>query len=189
MLSPGALNSSFATYWSELDRCRAAGAYWALLHLTVCLPDVCAALQSDDGESAGRLYSEWCDKYVSHAMLSGGERWRMRCKVLHQGRATTDVINGRYVGFSFGQPSVDGHVDHMRVDGTALNLDVGHFYAETRAGVERWIQAVEATPGNTVALNVERHLGSLVRVRSLPFPTQAPASPGSPSLVTTLKTS
>ena len=172
-----------------MEKCRNAGAYWSLLHVAVCLPDICAALESNDGEANGSRYINWCDRHLSDPILSGAERYRMRCKVLHQGRASTDQPAGRYVGFSFGQPATTGAVDHRRAAGTTLNLDVGMLAQETKAGVVEWIQQLEASPSNPEALNTLRNLPSLVQVRQLSFPSPPINVPGSPPFVTTFKTS
>ena len=190
MLIPGSLQAALATYWDEMDRCRTSGAYWALLHITVCLPDLCAALQSANGEATTQRYVKWCNTYVPSAVLSGEERYRMRCKVLHQGRATTDQPSGRYVGFSFGQPSPAGHVDHLRVDAGCLNVDVGCLAGEVQAGVVQWARTLEANPSSADAEHAFKNLSSLVRVRQLSFPIPAPVGiPGMSQFVTTLKTS
>ena len=189
MLVPGTLNTVFSTYWLEMERCRNARAYWALLHVSVCLPDICAALQAPNGETTGPRYIDWCEKYLPDPLLSGAERYRMRCKVLHQGRATTDLAASRYIGFSFGQPSPSGHVDHKRVDAGALNLDVGLVAEETRQAVARWIHVLESNPVCAEAMDVAVNLGSLVQVRQLPFPVPNPSQPGVPTFESTLKTS
>ena len=88
MLTPGSPGQAFSAYWQDMDRCRNARAFWSLLHVTICLPDICAALQSENGETKGARYISWCDKYLLNPMLSGSERYQMRCKVLHQGRAS-----------------------------------------------------------------------------------------------------
>lgn len=189
MLAPGTLHAAFTTYWSDMDRCRNAGAYWALLHVTVCLPDICAALESADGETTGSRYVAWCERYLPDPLLSGAERYRMRCKVLHQGRATTDQPACRYVGFSFGQPAATGEVDHRRVDGLALNLDVGLLADEMKQSVTRWIRYLESNLGGPEALNVVRNLPSLVQVRQLAFPAPLGGASSIPGLGITLKTS
>ena len=129
MLTLGALDKTFRMYWEDMERCRAGGAYWSLLHVTVCLPDICAALESQNGRTLGALYIAWCDTYLQDTMLTGEERYAMRCKVLHEGRA--HVGQGRrYSGFAFTQPAANGQVDHRRVDGTTLILDVGKLSEE-----------------------------------------------------------
>src|SRR5258706_13882456 len=109
------LRTAFRMYWDDMDRCRNGNAYWSLLHVTVCLPDICASLGSDNGETSRTRYVAWCDRYLPDPLLSGPERYRMRCEVLHHARASTDQP-GRYIGFSFGQPTPSGQEDHRRVD-------------------------------------------------------------------------
>lgn len=177
MLKPGLLGQAFAIYWDDMERCRAGGAYWSLLHVTVCLPDICAALQSDNGDTRPALYKAWCNDHLPDPMLSGAERYRMRCTVLHQGRASTGQP-GRYTGFAFTQPASTGQVYHRRVDGKTLALDVGLLAQEVRSGVDRWIGHVEARPTSREATNVERNLPSLVRVRQF----VVPVTPGTVSI-------
>jgi len=162
-MNPGEINKAFEAYWTEIDVCRKAKAFWALLHITVCLPDICAALESDGGEATGKLYIKWCDKYLPSTALSGEERYSMRCTVLHQGCSFLRQP-ARYRGFAFGQPSQSGAIDHNRVEGTVLHLDVGELATEMKHGVQKWINDIEADKGR-VSKNGERNLNSLVRVR------------------------
>jgi hypothetical protein len=173
MLTRGALDKVFQMYWDDMGRCRAGGAYWSLLHVTVCLPDICAALESDNGKTNGERYINWCGDYLRDVMLTGEERYWMRCKVLHEGRAQTGRP-GRYTGFAFTQPAATGDVDHRRVDGTTLVLDVGKLSAEYERGVRDWIRIVEAGPANQIAPNVAKNLQTVVRVRPALLPTKVP---------------
>ncbi len=182
MLTHGKLGPAFDIYWDDMDRCRKAGAYWSLLHVTVCLPDICAALQSDDGETSKGRYIAWCDQHLSDPSLSGAERYRMRCKVLHQGRATVDQA-GRYGGFSFAQPAATGQIDHKRLEGNTFVLDVGQLSEEARLAVAQWVCGLEANPASSEALNVERNLHTLVRVRQFPLPATAATVPTTPPTV------
>jgi len=152
-----------------MKRCRDGKAYWSLLHLTVCLPDICAALQSKNGDTKGALFVAWCNQFLKDPLLNGDETYMMRCKVLHQGRAVTGKT-GRYSGFSFGQPASHGTVDHKRVDGPVLHLDVGEFSNEVKQAVERWIQHIESNSNSAEALAVEKNLPSLVRINAAKVP-------------------
>jgi hypothetical protein len=163
---PEALTGAFQTYWDDMERCRQAKAYWSLLHVAVCIPDICCALQSADGETRRKRYIKWCNRWLNNPRLNGAERYRMRCKLLHQGRASRDK-RGRYAGFSFGQPSGDGVVDHMRPERRVLHLDVDELFKETKDGVERWIKSLEANPLGRKARDVEKHLKFLVKVKPI----------------------
>jgi hypothetical protein len=179
LLQAGELNRAFGIYWDEMDLCRRAGTYWALLHVTVCLPDICAALQTASGETIGQnatLYKGWCETYLQNPKISCDERYQMRCKVLHQGRASIPG-SPRYSGFAFTQPAPTGEVYHEQLDpkGTFV-VDVGRLAEETRAGVQRWIAALEGNPTGDAAMNVAKHLHSLVQVRQF----EIPPKPGMP---------
>jgi len=170
MLKKGHLSTAFKVYWDDAQSCLEAKAYWCLLHVTVCLPDVCAALQSRNGETDGEKYKKWCDKYfkrdvLKRDVLTGIERYEMRCKVLHQGRAQVSKKR-RYTGFAFGQPDAFGRVDHLRVDGCTLHIDVGELHRETRKAIRAWIVELESNPSSAKANYAAKNLSLLVHVSS-----------------------
>ncbi len=173
MLRVDDLGSAFQLYWNDFERCQRSGAFFALLHTTVCLPDICAALESANGESTGAKYSTWCDKYFSHPELRGSERWKMRCKILHQGRAIAGQA-GRYSAFVFGEPDSSGTADHLRVDGATLHVDVGRLFVETRQAVAKWISALESNPSSAESLWAAKHLKLLVRISPHKVPISGP---------------
>jgi len=167
-MKSGVLAARFGVYFDEMQRCRKAGAYWALLHITVCLPDICAALQSVDGETKGQRYKAWCSSYANDAALTPDERWLMRNNILHQGRASALKGIGRYVGFAFGRPASTGHVDHKRLDRGILHLDVGQLAQEMSASVQVWIEHIENNPATSEASAVQNNLAALVQVQDTP---------------------
>src|SRR5438034_10773126 len=138
-----ALATAFQMYWEDLERCRSAKAYWSMLHVIVCIPDICGALQAPNGEATQRRYEAWCNKYLVQPLLSAAERYVIRCALLHQGHAITGK-SVRYIGIAYGQPSSSGTVDHMRVDGEALHLDASKLMDETKLAVDRRIQLLTA---------------------------------------------
>jgi hypothetical protein len=61
------LRNDFALYVEEIERCEKAKCYWALLHVLLTLPDVCATLETDSTSkkpSVGDRYIAWCDAYL-----------------------------------------------------------------------------------------------------------------------------
>lgn len=174
MLKTGVLAPAFKVYRDEMQVCLSSKAYWALLHVTVCLPDVCAALQSNDGEANPSRYKYWCDVYFNDPRLNnfrGVELYEIRCKVLHQGSASAK--KGQYAGYSFAQPSSSGAIDHGRLDGTTLIVDVGELSKKVEDAVESWIAVLESKPNGTEATNTDKNLKTLVQVRQFPIPPQA----------------
>lgn len=149
-----------------LPGCRA---HWALLHVTVCLPDICAALESDDGTTRKSLYVDWCHRYVADQQLSGEELYGIRCKVLHEGQATAKD-SPRYGGYAYAEPASLFEAYHKQVelqqDGTQqLVLDVTELSRDVERGVNTWIQHLEANPASPEAVNTQRHIPFLVRTR------------------------
>ena len=174
MLMKGDLSTAFKIYWDNAERCIQAKAYWFLLHVTVCLPDICAALQSRDGVARPEKYKKWSDKYFRQDALTGLERYEIRCKVLHQGRVRSK--RGRYSGFAFGQPDASAKVDHLRVDGRTLHIDVAMLYDETRRAIRAWIIELESNPTSDKASYAAKNLPLLAHVsnQSVPLATSGP---------------
>ena len=184
MLAKGELSNALEVYWRDAARCFNSKAFWCLLHVTVSLPDVCAALESTDGNATFQRYKNWCDKYFAQPALNGTERYKIRCKVLHQGRARPSRP-GRYAMFAFGQPHSSGAVDHLRVDGSTLHIDVGELYKETYQAIEKWIGTLEGSLASAEANNVAKNLPLLVRVTT---PTVPVSTSAGTSFVTINKT-
>jgi len=178
MLTAGTLEAAFGVYWDEMRRCRDAGAYWSLLHVTTCLPAICAAMQTDSGDTRGedkKLYTAWCDQYLQEPRLNGVECYEMRCKILHQGRA--QAAAGRYAGFAFIQPAPAGQPYHLVVENESkLVLDVSRLADGMQQAARRWIGVLESSPNTPAAINASRHVTSLVQVR----PFRVPQAPGTP---------
>lgn len=88
MLNRQWLEQTFKVYFDEMQRCVKGKCYWALLHLVLVLPDVCAAMESVNGESDDGRYRNWCKRYLSDEMINPDDWYRMRCVILHQGRTS-----------------------------------------------------------------------------------------------------
>ena len=80
--------------------------------------------------------------------------------------------------FAFGQPHSSGAVDHLRVDGSTLHIDVAELYKETCQAIEKWIVTLEGNLASAEANNVAKNLPLLVRVTTsiVPVPTSAGTS-------------
>src|SRR5215472_14803882 len=99
------LEQAFATYFSEMDKCKTSGCHLALLHIVVVLPNICAALESQNGEADGNAYKRWCGERLPSHVLSPDERWEMRCALVHEGKTLPDSrARYRYASYSFMPP-------------------------------------------------------------------------------------
>jgi hypothetical protein len=193
----GELEQAFKTCLDEMDKCERAECYWALLHMVVVLPDICAALEHDKGDTSGeigRCYESWCERYWCSATISARRRWEIRCALLHQGR--TVLKDGET--FSYIRPAPSGSKVHEYVhpDEPNTTLEVHKLAAEVKRAIRAWFRDLTQPERASKLENVLRHLPKLARekpkvlpgilenpgnVSSTEFDTTAPSATGSPS--------
>lgn len=112
------------------------GNAWVLaLSGTLALPDICAALQSPNGETKRSKYENWVRQWLGAAYpeLDPAELYQMRCSMLHQGRSG----GTSYTRVLFVAPG-SGHVFHNNILNDALNLDLPTFCNDVSAAVRLW---------------------------------------------------
>jgi len=163
MASETELSSAFKHYFDEVDRCRQGKCYWALLHLLIVLPDICGALESDNGEANRDKYKRWCERYIADFLISSEEWYDIRCVLLHQGR-TQGKRGKRYKVYSFSQPNMNGSKVHRKVIDGVLHLDVDEIAKEFLKGMREWTKDLGLEKHQIYATNVEHNLPSLARV-------------------------
>ena len=114
MLTLGCLSAAFAIYWDDMTGGRHSRAYGRCC--TSRSPaHICAALQSDSGEATAEAIFRGATGISPNPFLFGRERYRMRCKVLHQG---VPALIGPDTGTKaslFAQPAQTGEVDDLRI--------------------------------------------------------------------------
>jgi hypothetical protein len=170
------LQKAFAVYFDEIERCRQAGAYWALLHVVVALPDICGALESESGWATPDKYVAWCARYCPTDGIVTAEDYKdIRNVVLHQGRSVTG--DGRRY-YKFTRATASGNSVHrLYYGGDVVVLDVGKLADEVVDGIRGWF--VDLQTDATRGAHVAEHLSKLVTVkeqelpgiRGLTFPT------------------
>ena len=165
------LRNDFALYIEEIDGCERAKCYWALLHILLALPDVCASLETDPASAkpnVGNRYVDWCAAYLpSSAAVSGSDRYQMRNALLHSGSTTAQNLgkthHTNYVHFSYVDPEtfdVSAH-DTTNPNRTILNVHVAAMAAETKQALESWFNALQSD--SSKMFSVEQNIGRLTR--------------------------
>jgi hypothetical protein len=148
-----------------------ANLYYLSLFASLTVPDICGALESENGYATPDRYRAWFNKYVAprYTLAGSAERhlqelpddvremlarnteqlftaqdcWNFRCSVLHQG--SSQHQGGRYSRILFVEPDTTTSTLHLNVFNNALNIDVKIFCNDMIEGAERWLDQVEET--------------------------------------------
>jgi hypothetical protein len=118
--------------------------YFPILFAVLAIPDLCGAVDSQNGEASKEKYVTWFDKYIApkyNGFLSGEDCYYFRCSLLHQG--SSQHRNSSYERVLFVEPSATHAVFHNNILGDALNIDVGLFCEDMIQGVEKWLRENE----------------------------------------------
>jgi hypothetical protein len=167
------LNNDFAIYFDEIEKCTNAKCFWALLHILLTLPDVCACLETAPEETkpeVGDRYVRWCEAYLpATATISASDRYQMRNALLHSGSTSAANFGKKhhtsYVHFSY----ID--IDSFDVgfhattdpDCKVLNVHVSVMAAETKRALRSWFSALQTDP---IRMSyVERNIASFSRTQ------------------------
>src|SRR5690625_2090972 len=92
-------------FLSQIAEGLESGLYQLALSLTLCLPDICGALESENGYATGTKYKAWFDRYVKQKYpntLTADDCYYFRCSFLHQG--TTEHKKSNYKKIIFTEP-------------------------------------------------------------------------------------
>jgi hypothetical protein len=130
-------DSSMEDLFNEIERGLDAGVYHLSLGIALCIPDICAALQSDDGKTNGKKYKEWYNRYVGDKIvMTADDCYYFRCSFLHQG--STQHEKSQYGRIIFVEPNPMG-VFHNNVLEGALNIDVRIFCRDLINSARQWL--------------------------------------------------
>ncbi len=136
---------------AQIEKGLDARLYYLSLFVSLCIPDICGALESEDGQATGKQYKAWIDQYLVKARpdkygvrLSPDHIYQFRCALLHHGRTKHD--NAEYKRILFFEPgAVTGiHGVHCCIVGAStedksLMIDLRQFCTDIIAGAKTWL--------------------------------------------------
>ena len=157
--------------------------WYSALAVALTLPDICASLESNDGNSSGDRYARWFDenvgdRYKFHVgadrepvtFLAGGDCYALRCTVLHQGMF--DISNQRarraLTGFKFIVPP-QGQQIHCNMFNDSLQLQVDVFVIDIVESVRAWRDRLRGTSLVEERLNNMAEISVLAPSQALDF--------------------
>lgn len=124
--------------------------YFIALMSALSLPDICGALESDDGRASGARYKAWFDQWVAYKYqvrgepsLTGHDCYMLRCAALHQGRLSHD--NAVIKRIIFIEPGAGQYTFHNNMMNGCLNIDVQVFCSDMIGSVCDWFESVVGT--------------------------------------------
>ncbi len=134
----------------QIDRGLQANLYYLSLISALSVPDMCAALGSQDGRTDGKRYADWFNQNVAdkyNGNFDGETCYQFRCSLLHQG--TTQHRASAYSRIIFVEPPTH-YFFHNQIfdhgpDRIAFNLDVQEFCRDMIASARDWLNANETT--------------------------------------------
>ena len=162
------MHKNIKEYISQLQKTHSLELYHFTLMGTLALIDICAAINSPNGETSGRKFKNWYEKYLSEYLpenafngmpvgLSANECYKFRCRLLHQGQAKIDTEDnqetktGRIVFVFYG-----GTMHRCNANGDYI-LDAETFMNDVIKAVKEWYE--ENKEDSHVFSNCENLLG------------------------------
>lgn len=142
---------------------------WVLaLNGALTIPDVCAALQSQNGQSNGAKYRKWCEDYFfplgRNNQLDADELWKLRCSMLHQSRP----VGSRWARMIFSVPTsgITFHMTELSVDWSRgkvvyLNVEIDRFCNDMIEAQKIWSAAKLDDPVTVANLSQVMQWGAL----------------------------
>jgi hypothetical protein len=130
----------------EIERALDNNLFYLAIIASLTLPDICSALESEDGIATKKKYIAWCDSWFlpKYPTLTSIELYSLRCGIIHQGKATHTQIN--YSRILFTLPVPQHTVLHNNIMNDALNLDASIFCHDMIQCVVNWYIQEKTSP-------------------------------------------
>jgi hypothetical protein len=126
--------------------------YVTSINTALIIPDICSALQSSNGRTNGKKYSNWFNDFVGEkyvGTLLGSDVYKLRCASLHQGKFNYEYDNYDRVLF---QPTINGIIHNCISENNggitekALILNIETFINDIIKGYSNWTIKMKENP-------------------------------------------
>lgn len=154
MSAPSADIPAVTQLLAQVRTASEAGLYYLALFGALTLPDICGALDSENGQSSGSKYKDWVRKYVPEQASEAAELYGLRCSLLHQGRAKPH--GGLFpIAFTVAEGGPQLHNLSTEVGDDRVGwISIPIFIEELTRGVEKWLSEVGGS--RIVARNLKK---------------------------------
>lgn len=118
--------------------------YYIALQSSLTMPDICAALESQNGETTKSKYLTWYNKYfTADIWLTAEDCYYFRCANVHQAKTTHE--NSNYTRILFIEPQTVPITMHNCILEDSLCIDVNIFCRDMISSVRSWINSIKGT--------------------------------------------
>lgn len=126
----------------QIEKALEFNLYYLALQSTLTLPDICGALESQDGQATKNKYIDWYNNYFNEpGFLSAEDCYYFRCANVHQARTTHE--NLEYSRILFLEPQTTSVTMHNCVLNKGLCIDINIFCNNMIASVRNWLTLVQ----------------------------------------------
>lgn len=129
------------------------GLYYLALLGALTLPDICAALGSENGRASGPKYKKWVEANVPEQAENAEMIFGLRCSLMHQGRA---MPKGSHFPVAFMAPGM-GQLHNLSTvvgDDQIGWLSIEAVVEEMAVAAEKWLEEFGTT--QLVVRNLEK---------------------------------
>ena len=141
----------------DIKESMVAGNYLLVLISILTIPDICASIDSGNGETTEQTYKKWLDEYTCYKansrLFNNLIVYKQRCKLLHNGRFLNSEIDQKLVDFDvyFSLPSnikitsTNASVPITVNNKKFLQVDLEDFVGNILQGFNLWKKKVSNT--------------------------------------------
>jgi hypothetical protein len=143
------------TMQDEILKAVSSGVYSVPIFMSAAIPDICAALESDDGRTSATRYQAWFDKWAASRMslMTAEDCYSLRCGLIHQGKLGGLKGGISQVVFPLPNPAFST-LANCRF-GDVYMYDISSFCSDMISSSDDWWQA---SKDNSTVLENAKHV-------------------------------
>ena len=129
----------------DLRNCLSQRLFFVAIDISLTIPDICSALESEDGTTDRHKYKKWVETYFPreyNGFIDASDIYKLRCASLHQGKFNHD--NPKYSNIFF-QVSDDSEF-HCQIIGDSLILNTKIFVHDMIESRKKWLETNKSNP-------------------------------------------
>jgi hypothetical protein len=130
----------------EILKAVSSGLHSVPIFMSAAIPDICAALESEDGRTTKKRYQAWFDKWASGRMslMTSEDCYLLRCGLIHQGKLGGLKGEISQIVFLLPNPAFASFANNRFND--VYMYDIASFCSDMITSSNEWWQASKDDP-------------------------------------------